>query len=238
MLKINNLFKKFKTKVVLNNVSLAVPEGSVTVLLGGSGVGKSTILRILNNLESLDRGTVVLDGQVLDLTKVNQTHTIGMVFQQFNLFEHLTVLENVTLALINVKKMSKSDADALAINLLSEYGLHDKIGNYPIELSGGQKQRVAIVRALALNPTVVCMDEPTSALDPVLTSFVAKMIQDLASKGKHIIVATHDTSLLDRLNCKIYLMKNGEIIESADSIEFAENKNKFPLLNSFISGNN
>lgn len=236
MLKIKSLYKKFKNKVVLDNVSLDAKKGSITVLLGSSGVGKSTLLRILNNLEKLDSGTVTLDEKVLNLNNVNKNHITGIVFQHFNLFENLTVLENVTLALIHLQKMDVKEANKKAIKLLHEYNLNNEIDFYPSKLSGGQKQRVALVRALILDPQIICLDEPTSALDPILTNFVAEMIQDLAIKNKYVLVATHDTSLLNKLNCTIHLMQNGKIVESAKSSEYHSNKEKFPLIYNFTSG--
>lgn len=236
MLKIENIIKIFNGKKVLDSVSLNVNKGEIAVLIGSSGVGKSTMLRVLNNLETCDQGTVSLDGSTLDLATVNTTHTIGMVFQNFNLFEHLTVEQNITLALEKVQKMSPSQAHDIATTLLKNYGLGDKANTYVSSLSGGQKQRLAIVRTLALKPKVVCMDEPTSALDPLLTTYVANTIQELAAQGFTVLVATHDVMLLEKMNCTIHLMKNGKIIESVDSQKFFSNKNQYPMLNAFVSG--
>lgn len=236
MLKIKNFYKKFKNKIILDNVSLNIEQGSITVLLGSSGVGKSTLLRVLNNLEHLDSGSVYLNEELVNLNDVNKNHIAGMVFQHFNLFENLTVLENVTLALIHLQKMNVQNANKKAIDLLNEYNLENEINFYPAKLSGGQKQRVALVRALILDPQIICLDEPTSALDPVLTNFVADTIQNLTKKNKYILVATHDTSLLNKLDCTIHLMQNGKIVESAKSAEYNSNKEKFPLIYSFTSG--
>jgi polar amino acid transport system ATP-binding protein len=156
MLKLNALTKTYHGKNILDHVSLNVGKGEVAILLGSSGVGKSTLLRILNNLESLDSGSITLDGKPLDLQQVNKDHTVGIVFQNFNLFEHLTVQENITLALEKTSGKSKKEAQAIARALLKRYGLEDKANNYVTQLSGGQKQRLAIARTLALKPKIVC----------------------------------------------------------------------------------
>lgn len=236
MLDIKYMTKSFGDKVVLKKVSLSVARGKIAVLLGSSGVGKSTLLRILNGLDTYDSGTIQLDGQPLDTTQINKTHTVGMVFQQFNLFEHITVQENITLPLTVSQQKTKAQAERVAQELLAHYGLAEKAHAYPADLSGGQKQRLALARTLALKPTVVCLDEPTSALDPLLTAYVAEIIGDLAKHGYIVVVATHDTSLLERLDCTSYLMKHGSIIEIADSKEFKTDPNKFPLTTNFVSG--
>ena len=236
MLKIDNLTKLFNTKKVLNNVSLTVKKGEVALFLGASGVGKSTLLRILNNLETINSGTLSLDGSPLDLTTINTTHTVGIVFQNFNLFDHLTVEENITLPLEQVMKKKPADAEKIAHNLLQQYSLLDNKNKYASQLSGGQKQRLAIARALAMQPKIICLDEPTSALDPVLTSYVAGNIQQLAHDGYIVLVATHDTDLLAKLNCTIYLMSEGSIVETAQSNELKNNPDQFPRLKKFIAG--
>jgi len=236
MLKIKNLTTVFGTKKVLDDISLSVDKGQIAVLLGSSGVGKSTLLRVLNNLEKCGQGEVFLDDKKLDLTTVNQTHTIGMVFQNFNLFEHLTVEQNITLALEKVQNMTPEKAHDIAIKLLTSYGLKDKGKSYVSQLSGGQKQRLAIVRTLALKPNVICLDEPTSALDPLLTTYVAGTIQELAAQGFVVLVATHDVMLLEKLSCTIHLMKDGKIIESADSKAFFNNREQYKKLNDFVAG--
>jgi ABC-type polar amino acid transport system, ATPase component len=159
-----------------------------------------------------------------------------MVFQQFNLFEHMTAQENIMLALEKVLGKSHQEAQKIAHDLLAQYGLHDKKNNYPSQLSGGQKQRLALARTIALKPQIICFDEPTSALDPLLTSHVAHTIQKLADAGYIILIATHDTVLIDKLNCDIYLMENGKIIEAASSQSFTENKKQYPLIEAFVSG--
>lgn len=236
MLKINNIHKSYNTKKILNNISLTVNEGEIALFLGSSGVGKSTLLRILNNLETINSGTISLDNKPLNLTTINTTHMVGMVFQHFNLFDHLTVEQNITLPLEKVLKKKQINAQKIAHTLLERYGLLDKKNKYAAQLSGGQKQRLAIARALAMEPKIICLDEPTSALDPVLTSFVAHNIQQLANENYIVLVATHDTDLVKRLNCTIYLMSEGTIIETAQSQELQNNPDKFPRIKNFIAG--
>ncbi len=234
MLIIENLSKKYKNTVVLDAVSLRVDKGEIALLLGQSGVGKSTLLRILNGLEKADSGTAYVDGVPLDLTATKSNLAIGMIFQQWNLFDHLSVKQNITLPLEKVLNKSKMVADARAQELLKQYGLENKADDSIMQLSGGQKQRLAIARALALNPKVLCADEPTSALDPFLTNFVAKNIQQLAQEGLTVLVASHDTALISQLQCTIYLMKAGKIVESAKSEDFRAHRNKYPLINEFV----
>ncbi len=236
MLAIKNLTKTFNGKKVIDDISLTVERGHIAVLLGQSGVGKSTMLRVLNNLESVDAGTLELDGRNLNLKNVNQEHTVGMVFQHFNLFDHMSVLENITFVLEKVANKSKEEAKAQGITLLKKYGLAEKADAYPQQLSGGQKQRLAIARTLSLKPKVVCMDEPTSALDPLLTSYVAQSIKELAQERYIVIIASHDISLLEKLPCTIYLMSAGKIVEKANSQDFYADKNKYPLLKNFVAG--
>jgi glutamine transport system ATP-binding protein len=233
---LKNISKSFGTKKILNDISVSVAPGEIAVFLGSSGVGKSTLLRILNNLESIDKGTVELDGTMVDLASINKTHTIGMMFQQFNLFDHMTVKENVTLALEQTGMLAKKEAAQRAEQLLLRYQLLAKADLYPSELSGGQKQRLALARTLALKPHVLCMDEPTSALDPLLTSYVAQSIAQLAQEGYIILIATHDTDLLKRLDCTIYLMDAGHIIESCSSTDLKNNPQKYSQIMRFVAG--
>lgn len=236
MLKINQLNKSYNAKKILNNINLTIQKGEIALFLGSSGVGKSTLLRILNNLETVNSGTISLDGNTLNLATINTTHTVGMVFQHFNLFDHLTVEQNITLPLEKVLKKSPSAATKIAHALLNRYGLLDKNNKYASQLSGGQKQRLAIARAIAMEPKIICLDEPTSALDPVLTSFVAGNIQQLATDGYIVLVATHDTDLIEKLNCTIYLMSEGNIIETAQSENLRSNPDNFPKIKKFIAG--
>jgi len=236
MLKIKHLNKSFHAKKILNDISLTVQKGEIALFLGSSGVGKSTLLRILNSLETINSGTIELDGTPLDLSTINTTHTVGMVFQHFNLFDHLTVEQNITLPLERVLKKNPTQAQAIAHNLLQRYGLLEQKNKYALQLSGGQKQRLAIARALVMQPKIICLDEPTSALDPVLTSYVANNIQQLANDGYIVLVATHDTDLLKKLDCTVYLMSEGTIIETAQSQELRNNPDAFPRIKKFISG--
>ena len=236
MLKIENLTKKFDDKTIIDAINVHVNKGEIAVFLGSSGVGKSTLLRILNNLETPDTGKFFLDNKLLDISTVNKTHTIGMVFQNFNLFEHLTVQENITLPLEVTAHKNTQEAQQIAHEFLQLYGLADKKLDFIAQLSGGQKQRLALARTLALKPKVVCLDEPTSALDPYLTTYVATTIQDLARRGYIILVATHDTMLLEKLNCTIYLMEQGKIVEHASSESFYADKNKYPQIKKFVLG--
>ena len=236
MLVIKDLTKKFGDKIILDALSLRVNKGEIAIFLGQSGVGKSTLLRVLNNLETMDGGTLLLDDKQITPAELNQQHIVGMVFQNFNLFDHLSVLENITLPLTQVVKKSPQEANAIALDLLDRYGLKDKAQNYPAQLSGGQKQRLAIARTLALKPKIICLDEPTSALDPLLTTFVARNIQQLADEGYIVLVATHDTVLLEKLKCSIYLMKNGEIMETAQSEDFLSDPKAYPKISAFVAG--
>lgn len=236
MLKLENIHKSFHGKTVLKNFSLNVPRGGIAVLLGSSGVGKSTVLRILNNLEKVESGTIFLNDKKIDLTKVNKEHRIGMVFQQFNLFDHMTVEQNISFVVEKVLGKSKKDSHKIATDLLIHYGLADKAPLPVSRLSGGQKQRLAIARAVAVRPFVICMDEPTSALDPLLTSHIAQTIQDLANQGYIVLIATHDTSLLEKLHCTIYLMDKGEIVETATSTDFRDNREEYPRISQFVAG--
>jgi len=236
MLKIDNLAKTINGRTILHDISLQIPNGQIAMLLGSSGVGKSTLLRILNNLDPFDSGTISLDGKPLDLKKANRMHTIGMVFQHFNLFDNLTVKENITLTLEKLLGKSKNNANHSAMELFKHYGLSELANKYPSQLSGGQKQRLAIARTVALKPKIICFDEPTSALDPMLTNFVAETIQELAEKKYIVLVASHDTLLLEKLSCTIYLMEQGTIIESTISNNFWKNRDEYPRINAFIRG--
>ncbi len=236
MLAIKNLSKQFHGKKILDDVSFSVDKGGIAILIGPSGVGKSTLLRIFNNLETIDSGSVTLDGKPLDLKTINQEHVCGMVFQGFNLFAHLTVEQNITLALEKVVGDSKQKAQKTALDLLKRYGLAEKANTYPSQLSGGQKQRLAIARTVAMKPKIICFDEPTSALDPLLTTHVARTIQQLAADGYIVVIASHDTALLDKLTCDIYLMAHGTIAESAHSKQFFANKSAYPQLARFVAG--
>lgn len=218
MLKVSKLNKN----PILQDVSFTLDHGQIGIFLGGSGVGKSTLLRTLNQLENYNSGEVSLDNAPLQ--------SIGMVFQHFNLFEHLSVEENIELPLIKHKKLSKPEAKKVSHELLTRYKLNDKAQTNVKKLSGGQKQRLAIARSVALNPKVICLDEPTSALDPYLTTEVAAFIHELAQENRIVLVATHDTHLIAKLNGTMFLMEKGMIVEQAHS----RNYDSSPLLCSFI----
>ena len=234
MFKLEKLSKTIAGKSILHEVSFEANRGDITVLLGHSGAGKSTLLRVCNNLESYDTGSFYLDNEPLDLRSVNKNHTVGMVFQQFHLFDHLNVEENVMLALLKSKRKDKQQAYQETLRLLERYGLQDKAKACVNELSGGQKQRVAIVRTLALNPQIICLDEPTSALDPKLTSQVASFICEMTAENRIVLLTTHDMGLLAELKANLLLMKQGSIVEKATTEKYAANRENFPLLSDFL----
>lgn len=230
MLSVKNIVKSFHNKVILDNVSFDVNPGEIVVLLGRSGVGKSTILRLLNNLETVDSGVIELDKQQIDFSKV------GMLFQDFNLFAHMSVQDNIVVPLVKVAQKSQQEALKITNDLLGQFGLKDQAESYPVSLSGGQKQRVALARTLALNPSLLCLDEPTSALDPSLKVEIAQMIAKLAEQGFMVIITTHDIALVQRLNCKICLMEQGQIVEVATTKELQQEGDKFEKIKKFMSG--
>lgn len=232
MLILKNISKTFHDKNILNNINLSISKGSVSVFIGSSGVGKSTLLRILCGLEKPDLGTITIDDVPLEKTN----HTIGIVFQNFNLFSHMNVISNITFPLEKILGYSQKTSQLLAMELLHKYGLADKATMCVKKLSGGQKQRLAVARTLALRPSIICFDEPTSALDPVLTLEIVKTISDLAKEGFTIIITSHDTLVLETLSCSIHLMKQGSIIEKAHSCDFKNDPEKFPLIYNFIKG--
>ena len=194
MIKVKNLHKKFDELEVLKGIDEHIRPGEVVVVIGPSGSGKSTFLRCLNQLETATEGEIYVDDELItdskcDVNKVRQK--MGMVFQQFNLFPHLTILENITLAPVMLKKMTKDQAKEKAMELLRRVGLEEKAEAYPVQLSGGQKQRVAIARALAMNPEIMLFDEPTSALDPEMVGEVLDVMKDLAESGMTMVIVTH-----------------------------------------------
>ena len=205
MLKVKNLNKSFGENKVLNNINFEVNTGEVCVILGKSGAGKTTILRCINGLETFDDGEIIVDNYVMkDKSHISKNRDkIGMVFQNFNLFPHMSVLENIISAPINVLKKPKEDAIKQAKDILKMVDLEDKVDAYPYELSGGQCQRVAIARACALTPKVLCFDEPTSALDVDSIEKVSKIIRNLKAKGMAILIITHDIGFANDINDKI-----------------------------------
>ncbi|WP_075619587.1 amino acid ABC transporter ATP-binding protein [Paenisporosarcina indica] len=226
MLKGSNIHKSFGDLEVLKGIDLEVAPSEVVVLVGVSGSGKSTLLRCFNFLERINEGSIEVDGQVVDPKKhklSNIRAEVGMVFQHFNLFPHMTVLENVIEAPMIVKKMKKADAIVLAKGLLDKVGLADKADVYPSKLSGGQKQRVAIARSLAMEPKVLLFDEPTSALDPELVGEVLGVMQQLAQEGMTMVVVTHEMKFAREVADRVIMLDEGRIIESADPVTFFEN---------------
>lgn len=193
MLELKNVVKKFSDKVIVNHLNLDVADGEILCIVGQSGGGKTTLLRCISGLEKIDEGSFIVDGKEFDPYKnENNDSVIGVVFQDYNLFPHLTVLDNITLAPQMALKQSKQEAQKEALKLLDGLALGDKADLYPYQLSGGQKQRVAIARALAMKPKILCYDEPTSALDPALTQTVKNIILDLKKEGMTQIIVTHD----------------------------------------------
>ncbi len=201
--------------VALDHVSVSIPQGQVVVVIGPSGSGKSTMLRCINHLESLDSGCIVVDGVPLtDAENINRVRMeVGMVFQQFNLFPHLTVLDNVTLAQRAVRKRRKAEAEEIAVDLLAKVGIPEKATAYPGQLSGGQQQRVAIARALAMQPKVMLFDEPTSALDPEMIKEVLDVMLDLAKEGMTMVVVSHEMGFARNAADRVIFMDEGHVIE-------------------------
>ena len=216
MIYINNLHKHFGNLEVLKGIDAHITPGECVVVIGPSGSGKSTLLRCLNRLEEPNEGSIVIDG--IDLmeksTDINlMRRDVGMVFQQFNLFPHLTILENITLAPIKHKIMSQEEAQKIAMDLLTRVGVADKANSYPAQLSGGQKQRVAIARSLALNPHVMLFDEPTSALDPEMVGEVLDVMKKLADGGMTMVVVTHEMGFAKEVADRVIFMDDGMIVE-------------------------
>ncbi len=215
--------KNFGPLHVLKDVDLTVDRGEVVVVIGPSGSGKSTLCRTINRLETIDSGTITIDGQPLpeEGKQLAQLRAkVGMVFQSFNLFAHKTVLENVTLGPVKVKGMKKSDADARGKQLLERVGIASQADKYPAQLSGGQQQRVAIARALAMDPSVMLFDEPTSALDPEMINEVLDVMTDLAREGMTMVVVTHEMGFARRAADRVVFMDDGRIVEQATPEQF------------------
>ena len=229
MLSLRNVYKKFGSNVVLNNVSLDVNQGDVVAILGPSGSGKTTLLRCAGYLTKADSGTLVMDDKEYDMRRISSKDLreyrkkVGFVFQNFNLYGNKTALGNVTLGLTVAQKMPKEEAEKIGRELLETVGLADRMDYYPSKLSGGQQQRVAIARALATNPEVVFFDEPTSALDPELTGEVLNVIKQLADEGRTMIVVTHEMEFARKVATRVVFMENAEIVEQNTAKEFFEN---------------
>jgi polar amino acid transport system ATP-binding protein len=236
-LKVVNLKKNYDTKVVLDGVDLEVFPGQIVAVIGSSGSGKSTVLRCVNLLEDILDGQIFLEGVEISEPDVNQDKVreqIGLVFQSFNLFGHLSILENITLALIHVKKMPKEEARQKALSWLERIGLADKADSYPDKLSGGQQQRTAIVRAVAMEPKVLLLDEVTSALDPELVGEVLSLIKDLKATGTTILMATHELSFAREVADWVIFLEKGKILEQGEAKEFFDNP-KQPRTKEFLT---
>ncbi|ERK30603.1 amino acid ABC transporter ATP-binding protein [Clostridium intestinale] len=218
VIKASNVKKRYGKLEVLKDISLEITEGEVVCIIGPSGSGKSTLLRCLNRLEEIQAGSISILGEELvnnkSIDKLRQN--IGMVFQHFNLFPHLTVLQNMILAPVELKKMNKAEATKKAIDLLDKVGLKDKKDVYPDTLSGGQKQRVAIARALEMNPKIMLFDEPTSALDPEMVGEVLKVMKDLAKEGMTMVIVTHEMGFARDVADRVVFMDHGYILEEGD----------------------
>ncbi len=237
LLELHGIRKSFGDNLVLDDISLSFPQGSATVIIGASGSGKSTLMRCINLLEELSDGQILLEGNDISQYGINLDSVrgkIGSVFQAFNLFPHLTVLENITLAPRLVLKKNKEDAAAQAMALLKRFGLADKAGAYPNLLSGGQQQRVAILRAIATEPKVLLLDEVTSALDPVLIAEVLSLISELKADGITMIISTHEMGFAKRIADRVVFLSAGKVCESGTPQEIFE-KPESPELKAFLS---
>ena len=232
MIEVKNLTKSFGGAKAVDNVSFSVQEGKVTSIIGSSGSGKSTTLRCINGLEKKDSGEIYIDGELVTEKNLRDVRTkTSMVFQNFNLFPHMTCLENISYAQVKVKKIKRKDAEEKAKKLLAMVGLSDKEGAYPAQLSGGQKQRVAIARALAMEPDLMLFDEPTSALDPETTGEVLSVMKDLSSQDMTMIIVTHEMSFAREVADRIIFMDAGIIVEEGSSREIFENPKSERLSN-------
>ena len=236
VLELVDVRKSFGNELVLNHLSLVVPEHTATALIGASGSGKSTLLRCINLLESIDDGQIFLDGAEISDPLINVDDVrrkLGMVFQSFNLFPHKTVLENITLAPIKVQGKSKEEAIEAAQKLLKRFDLADKADQYPDRLSGGQQQRVAIIRSLACNPRLLLLDEITSALDPVLVNEVLSIVRDLKSDGMTMVLATHEMGFATQVADEVCFLESGNILERGSANEVLHNP-KNPKTQEFL----
>lgn len=237
MIEIKNLNKSFSNNHVLKGVTTTIHKGEVVVVIGPSGSGKSTFLRCLNKLEDATSGDIIFEGTNITNKNVDisiHRQKMGMVFQHFNLFPHLTILENITIAPTKVKKIDKETADKEAMHLLRLVGLEDKANAYPSSLSGGQKQRIAIVRALAMKPDVMLFDEPTSALDPEMVGEVLEVMKNLAKEGMTMVVVTHEMGFAKEVGTRVIFMDGGNICEE-NTPENLFNNPQHPRTQEFLS---
>jgi len=226
MIEFQGVHKWFKKLHVLNDINLRVKQGEVLVVCGPSGSGKSTLIRTINKLEPIEKGRLIVDGKDItdSKTDINSLRAeVGFVFQQFNLYPHLTALQNITLAPIKIRKLAKKEAEVQAMALLERVGLADRKDSYPSQLSGGQQQRVAIARGLAMKPKIMLFDEPTSALDPEMIGEVLQVMQGLAHTGMTLIVVTHEMGFAREVADRVIFMDYGVILEEASPEEFFRN---------------
>lgn len=226
LLTINNVVKRFDDTTILDGISFSVKKSEVIVIVGPSGCGKSTLLRCINALEPIQEGSITLDGDVIERNSKTLPllrQRIGMVFQSYDLFPHLTVLDNILLAPCKVQKRDKEEVKQEAISLLERVGLKEKAKSYPRELSGGQKQRVAIVRALCMHPEILLFDEVTAALDPEMVREVLDVMLDLAKQGRTMLIVTHEMQFARAIADRIIFLDNGKIVEEATPDEFFDN---------------
>jgi polar amino acid transport system ATP-binding protein len=226
MIEFRNVHKWYGDFHVLKNINEEVEKGDVLVICGPSGSGKSTMVRCVNRLEEIDKGAIFMEGRDITKKTMNLNHLrseIGIVFQQFNLYPHISVLKNVTLAPIKVKGVPRAEAEAMGMELLDRVGIRDQAHKYPIELSGGQQQRVAIARALAMKPKVMLFDEPTSALDPEMINEVLNVMKDLAREGMTMLCVTHEMSFAREVADRVIFMDGGEILEQGPPEHFFTN---------------
>ncbi len=226
MIKVKDLHKSFNGRMVLNGIDEEIDDGEVVVVIGPSGSGKSTFLRCLNKLETPDSGEVWIDDIQINGHKINVNHVrqkMGMVFQHFNLFPHLTVQKNITLAPVKLKKLTQEQADEKAKELLRIVGLEEKAGAYPKQLSGGQQQRIAIARSLAMEPEIMLFDEPTSALDPEMVGEVLEVMRRLAKSGMTMVIVTHEMGFAREVGSRILFMDEGKILEKGSPEEIFDN---------------
>ena len=226
ILSINNLNVFYESFHAVQDISLSLNEREIVVICGPSGSGKSTLIRAIAGLEKADSGDILINNKLMSEKDVSKNNIFGMVFQQFNLFPHLTIIENITLPLIKVKKFSKSESIEIAEGVLDKVKIIDQKDKYPSKLSGGQQQRCAIARSLAMNPKIMLFDEPTSALDPEMINEVLDVMSDLASTGMTMIIVTHEMGFAKKIANKIIFMDNGEIVESNTPDKFFSNPDK------------
>lgn len=214
ILKLNNISKKYDDENVFKNVNLEIRKGEVISIIGKSGSGKSTLLKCMNHLENIDTGEIILNGKNINTIPLSELRQkIGLVFQDYNLFEHLTVLENLTIGLLKIKKISKEKSEKMALNILKKIDLMEKIDKYPSELSGGQQQRVAIARTVLMKPDIILLDEPTSALDKEMKDSVLELINNLVKEDMTLIVVSHEIEFIEKISDKIFKLTKHQLSE-------------------------